>query len=485
MLFYLLITIIGISLLLLTKWLGQYFNEAFWIFLIFYFNPGGIFSNLPDDNIIWRIKYYDLFFALMMISWYVSGYWKRAIKVNYSDYLFFTKAFGIFLLYFVFVYGIIVPSFYEYPNVGMFFQKHRQFIYGFPLFISIYHFTCYKIESLFKPLAIISLATIIAFFVTILTGINLVPVTSWSRFAENDRIAPISYGLSVWFIPFSSFALFLGINISQKNIRSFVLGGLLMLLTIILTLTRREYIKVVFIIIATSIISRFISKNEYYKGVKKLTIGMVLLFIILISIFPKYINFVQLLIEDIQNSLNPQAKEPEADYRVTGGGDLIIVKDIIANHPLFGIGYYPVQWSQIVDMKNSGQLWALALDASSEVPIYGSTMRLGIIGLVIPAIIHVKILFTSIKSLIKTKANIVSEIKRPSELLLYLTLILHVFSIYSIDLPSLFSEYYSGYSFIYFSSCVGILLGLKTRMDAREINHNNKHENRALSSSQA
>jgi O-antigen ligase len=211
---------------------------------------------------------------------------------------------------------------------------------------------------------------------------------------------------------------------------------------------------------------------------------MVLLFIILISIFPKYINFVQLLIEDIQNSLNPQAKEPEADYRVTGGGDLIIVKDIIANHPLFGIGYYPVQWSQIVDMKNSGQLWALALDASSEVPIYGSTMRLGIIGLVIPAIIHVKILFTSIKSLIKTKANIVSEIKRPSELLLYLTLILHVFSIYSIDLPSLFSEYYSGYSFIYFSSCVGILLGLKTRMDAREINSNNKNENSDLASSQ-
>lgn len=447
------------------SWFRKYFQRIFWISFVLYFNPAGIFSSLSEGNLISKLKYFDLLFLSMMFAWYLSGYWRNRIVENNRSFRFFLITLTLYVVYMFAVYGFIVPSVYDYQDVGMFLQKHRQYLFSIPIFISVYQFACYQLNAFIKPLLFISAISMGTYFVSLIFGLDIIPVMTWSRFGENDRIAPLSYGLAKWFIAMGFFAIFTGMNLKNKNIFYSMINLFLMVLAITLTLTRREYVEIFFVIVFSAILSNNIRPGFVMKGMKNIILAFFIFAGTIFLLFPQYLSFSSQLASQLTGMVMEDNPGPDSDYRVTGKGDLIIAKDLIAEHPLFGIGYYPAQWDKIVEMKKSGILLGLALDASSEVPIYGAFMRMGFIGLILPSIIHISLLLLSIKSIKSIKGYIPYFNERPMEFLLYLNFIYMFISLFTIDLFALFLEYYSPLPYTFFSAAIALLLAIRTRLE--------------------
>ena len=456
-----------LGLLLSYKWISDNTHQLFWLSFVLYFDPGGFFSGLNDGSIFWRIKYYDLFFALMMVSWSLSDLWKRKISFEQPHFRFIASGFAICSVYYLLVSGYIVPNAYGYEDFPLFIQKNRQFFYGLPVFIAVFQFTYFNFKGFVKPFIFFSLVSLIAFFITLLTGVELVPVLKLSRFGENDRISLWSYGLTNWLLPLGVIILFMKNSFSGWQRKALLFGMGLMLVTIILTLTRREFIRVFFMLFSIPLIINYISNNSLLKGYRKIAIWAIIPIVLLYLFFFNYFELASNLVSETFNMLINGGSGSNGDYRVSGEGDLVYVKQIIADHPFFGIGFYPAPWERVLDMKNSGITLGIALDASNEVPIYGSIMRLGLMGLIVPFLIHGKMIGYAFKFVTTIKHNKWLIEREPMEVFIGLSMVYYFVSLFTTDLFSLFLEYYHYPAFTLFSSIVAMLTAITARLQAR------------------
>ncbi len=461
------------ALLISYKWISDGAQHLFWISFIFYFDPGGFFSGFSEGSIIWRIKYYDVFFLLMMASWMLSDLWKNKISFEKNRFSFFTLGITLCSLYFLVVFGYIIPNIYGYEDFLLFLQKNRQYFYCLPVMIAVYQFTYFRFDAFIKPFLIISICSLLAFFITLLTGIELLPVIKWSRFTDNDRIALWSYGLTNWLLPMGFIVLFLKSSIEGTTRKVLLIGMALMLVTIILTLTRREFMRVFFMLISIPIITSLTGRGSLAGGYRNVAFWGLIPTLLLFLFFPQYFGFASNLVSETLTMFFSESSS-NMDYRVSGEGDLTYVKQIISEHPFFGIGFYPAPWEKVLDLKNSGITLGLALDASNEVPIYGAIMRLGAVGLIVPAIIHAGILVAGVNYIFALKRNFWLLQSKPMEILIGLTLLYYFFSLFTSDLYSLFVEYYHSPAFALFTAMIGIFLGLRARLQAR-VNHHSSN----------
>ncbi len=455
-----------VGLLLSYKWISDYAHSLFWISFILYFDPGGFFSGISDGNIIGRIKFYDLFFALMMLTWSVSDLWKKRITSINAHFRFLIVSIALCTLYFLLATGYIIPNLYGYENLPLFLQKNRQFFYALPVFIAVYQFTYFNFNGIIKPLLFISLASLIAYLITLTTGIELLPTLTWSRYGENDRISLLSYGLAYWLLPMGVIVLFLRDSIYGWQRKTILVCMALMFITIVLTLTRREFLRIFFMLLIVPLMTNYISGRSIIKGYRKLFFWVVFPAAIIWIFFPAYFVFAGQLIADTWVLFLGNGNAG-GDYRVSGDGDLVYVKQIISEHPFFGIGYYPAPWEKVLDMKAYGSNLALALDASNEVPIYGSMMRLGLVGLIVPAILHFKMLYFCIQclKLLKHYGYLLRDCVM--EYLLILTCIYFIFTLFTTDLFSLFLEYYHFPAFTLFTCMIAMFSALVARLQTR------------------
>jgi len=447
------------------KWFSEHVETFFWTSFLLYFDPGGVFSGFSDMGLLSRLKSHDIFFLFMMVSWRASGYWK--INTNFRLYKQYLILLIVYCVYFVLVYGYFVPMHYGYEDFQLFFQKNRQFIYCPFIFLAVYQFGYMSIDKLLKPLLYTSLLMFIAFFITVIGGIEILPIYKWSRFIENDRISLLSYGLSYWLLPLGVAAIFLEYKLPDYFKRLILLSASFMFVIIVLTLTRREFIRILFMLITIPIITSFISGTSVGKGYRRISIFLLIPFLFLLMFFPIYLDLSANILEGLFSFLNAEDASKIKDYRLSGEGDLVYVKQIIADNPLLGIGYYPAPWAEVLDMKESGNILGLALDASSEVPIFGSTMRLGFVGLILPVYIHLRVIGLSMKSVRFIKTNFKVFKTNIFELLLALTIIYYFITLFTTDLFSLFLEYYHPPKFALFTSMLAILLAIYSRLNFR------------------
>lgn len=470
---FFLVLVAGAGLLLL-KWVSDYTDILFWTAFLLYFDPGGFFTGILDQGILSRLKPYDLFFVLMMVAWRASGYWK--IKTNFRIHKQYFGVFIIYILYFLLVYGYFVPLHYGYEDFQLFLQKNRQFFYCPFVFLAVYQFGYMSINKLMKPLVYSALLMFFAFFFTIITGVELVPILKFTRYIEEDRVALLSYGLTHWLLPFGMVSLFIRKRLPEYYQRLVLLAAGLMLITIILTLTRREFIRILFMLISIPILTSYISGISFLPGYQRIFKFLILPIFLLVLFFPIYIDLSIKTLENILGFLNIVDVDQSADYRVSGEGDLVFVKQIIADHPLLGIGYYPAPWAEVMEMKASGSTFALALDASSEVQIFGSTMRLGFIGLIIPAFIHLSVMFLIYKAVKLLRASYSVIKNHVFELLLAITLVYFLITLFTTELFSLFVEFYHPTKFAIYSGMIALLLSIIARQNFRIFKLKNSNE---------
>jgi hypothetical protein len=299
---------------------------------------------------------------------------------------------------------------------------------------------------------------------TLLTPIKIVPAYTLTRYGEADRIIMISYSLIHWVLPMGIVFLALGKKNKLPYGNHLMSAFILMVITIFLTLTRRELIRIIFMILVIPFLISKINRSLYINKYSKFIVPASGIVLIMVLIFPNYIDLTIRTINDafhiVVTGKDTQGVE---DYRITGTGDLKIVKDIINKNPLFGIGFYPAQWSEIMVMKSAGDKLGLALDAASEVPVYGALMTLGIIGLLIPLFLywHLFKIWRKVYQILRD--NFPGFINYPVELLIITTLSYFLLAKVTVDVYGLFGEFYSPYSFTGFVVILGMWLGIFQR----------------------
>ena len=435
----------------------------FWISLMLFFDPGGFFAGYFESNIFWRIKYYDFFFSLMLLVYLLKGLNKRHSgqdKVINK----ITKYLIMISLYFFLVFGILVPLSKGYIDLPFFLQKNRQFFYAIPLFIMTYHYSLNSIQMFYRIFIIFSTFILVSYFITLLTPLKIVPYYTISRYGEGDRITMISYGLIFWVLSMGLVFISMGYKLKIPLGKYLILSFGIMLITILLTLTKREFLRFIFMVLVIPFLVAKISSSQYLKKSTKFILPSIGILLILSIVFPKYIDLSVRLLNDTYQVLSTgEDSQGIEEYRVTGSGDLELVKDLIKENPFFGIGYYPVQWSDVMDMKEAGDKLGFALDASSEVPIYGALMRLGIIGLVIPFFLYIYLYKVWIRIFRFLRTNFQLLKLFPVELVILITLLYLLLTKVTIDAYMLFGDFYSPYSLTIFVVILGMVLAMMQR----------------------
>jgi hypothetical protein len=446
------------------KWVKDKPDQLFWLSLILYFDPGGYFAGLIGMDVIFRLKYYDFLMVFMFAAYLGTNDHSQFFKSDRVHKRIFIYLITI-SLFFLLITGIIVPMLHGYFNFTMFLQKNRQFFYGLPIFFFVFHFAFRNAKVFYKYLVYSSAIILTLYFITLITGLDLMPIEKFSRYTSNDRISMISYGISSIILPLGLVVISYGRKLKIPNRKLLIYSMILMFLATLITLTRREIISLLFMLVAIPYLTSRLTHTVYFGKLLKYAFPVLTVGFLVMLFFPTYLDLLSKIVSDTTSILiTGQDTRGVEEYRVKGTGDMLLVKEMISKNPLVGIGYYPADWSDIVNMQSAGNEMGFVLDASGEVPIYGALLRLGVIGLIIPLFLYfllIKLWFRVMKFL---KSNIGNLLNYPVEIAIT-TYVLYYFLAKVIISPySLFVEFYDPTAFNDFLLTLGLLLGVITRL---------------------
>lgn len=463
---------------ILAKWKPDFF---FWLFFLFFFDPGGIFENYFGQKIFGPLNASDVFFFLMFVIFLSVEEKQSMLKSDES----FKKIFSYLLFvafYFTFIYGFVIPLYYGRESFLLFLQKNRLYFMALPLMYMVYFFATRSIEIFFKLLILISFIFLSLYLITLLTGIEIIPVMEIERFKGTGiiRKSMTSYGLIHWILYLGIIIYFIKRRTTLKvNSTIVYYCATLMAITILLTLTRREFITLIFYPLVIIFLISYSFKVARTVAVLKIVFPVFFIFILLSTLFPEYNEFVQETYRDIAYQILPSdSPGAEKDYRVIGKGDIKYVFQIFEEHRLFGIGGVPIIWENVVFSKQMGDTFAMALDAGGEVPIYGVLMHFGIIGtaFLIPVyLILIKFVISLIREL--RKRILTYSKTNPIETIFIVFLISDVIVKFTANFYFLFGEFFAGHLMVGF--CVN--LGFLYSMSNKFLSNNNNLYNGLLS----
>lgn len=379
----------------------------FWIFLNLYFDPGGYVYGFMGGTLLGPLAITDVFLAGMvfcMISANIN--WKAIFQDQFlTKFVLYLFIFG---LYFYIVYGGIVPFLnndLDYPN---FLIKNRLFAYGFIILFAVYAFSLRSLYYFYTATLTVGAICLTLYLITLFTGVGLIPVEKFSRYTGGEmvRVSMVSYGIFYLLFPVSLITYLLSkkikLNIKYKNWLYY--SGIVMILTMIITLTRRIQIN----IFGTAVISTVIIANLFRTGkligVLRLLAPAVLVILVLSFTFPDYTGYLAEIGEDTFLLMTTgKDSKGNTDQRVSGSNDYVLVEQYISNNLFLGTGYTYLFWKDGRATSSRGLAFAVATDAAGEVPIYYLLFGYGLIGalLMLPLYFMMLKLFFNLAKLLK------------------------------------------------------------------------------------
>lgn len=441
----------------------------FWLFLMLFFDPGGFFTGYFENNAISLINFSDLFFIGILLS-VLSVVLKKnnIVKIDPS----FKKIFLcllIFQIYYICIYGYVVPYYNGKLDFQFFLQKNRMYFMALPIMYSIYLFSHRNIKLFYKALVYFSITILSLYLITLITNLSIIPLMTLERYDGSGivRISMLSYGLIDWIMPIAIIIIFLKVKkkIKFPKEKMIYISAILMLMAYFLTLTRREYLDIVLSIILLLFLVSYVFGIPMMRLTKRILIPALLGILSFFALFPKsFDNTVRLFEDTFSLVLTGKDTKGRTDYRISGTGDMLYVKQIISENPLMGTGYTPYMWEDIVRLKGYGDTFAMAMDASSEVPIYGAFFRLGIVGVLLAAGIYFLLLKDLYKFLKKLRKNGKKLIRfNRIEVVLLLLSIYLLTSVFTIRIYDLFGYFYSPSTIPLFGVMLGLFYSLKKK----------------------
>ena len=321
----------------------QVIDYVFWFLLIVWSNPGGILIALGEDKSKSGIDVQDYVVVLLLGCFIIIFHslkmrdriFKKALK-----YLF------IFGLYYFIIFGFFVPVLKENSNYTFFsfLIKSRRTIYSLLFFVMIYSFYIRSYLIFYKTLVISSIIILSLFLFSFITGFEILPIERVNRgFVNIDRNFLASYGLMSLLIPMGAVLIVFKSDLKLKKL--IIIGFVLMLLTFILSLTRRQIIAPFIYLFISLLVFNYLQRKELIPVRKIISI---LFFTILLGFFislilPKYakasVAGIDQTIHIIQYGETTSGKK---DTRMGLGKDFM--QNLIINNLWFGTGYHK-NWS--------------------------------------------------------------------------------------------------------------------------------------------
>lgn len=367
---------------------------------------------------------------------------------------------GIYMLYFVIVYGFIIPQINDRVDFITFLIKSRLYFMAFLLIRPIYFFVKYGMEDHFKIVVYSAAICLTLYFISLISGLKLIPIATGDRYINSGimRITLWNYGLFDWVLNLAFIVLLLKIKI--KNKRLLFYSGLLMAFAIVLTLTRRELIGRVFSILIILIIANYLFKSYRKIQIVKIILPLVFLSGLLYITFPKYIGYASDEYKSIGSLVSTGLdKEGNTDYRLAGTGDVVSMEKLISEHPFFGVGFTRYSYEDLTNFRDLDNPLA-GLYAGGELPYLGSIGKVGIIGLVFFLPMYILILMMSLKLYRIIKKNDINIFMKYNsyELIFAVFAITFTISKFTFNLFNIFVETYSPAAFIVFVIILSILI---------------------------
>lgn len=438
----------------------------FWILLNIYFDPGGYISYYFGGKLISRLYISDIVILPIIFCLFAL---KTSYKIIYKDKFLtsFLKAFLIFVAYFFVVYGGIIPYLNNDLDYILFLQKNRQFLYYVIILISAYIFALRGLKYFYLTTLFIGFTMLSAFLISVVTGLNIIPIMLMERYEGSNmmRIFIYSWGLFTILFPIS-FILFLfprRIKLHTKYRKLAYIAGMLMVLTLLVALSRRNFIDIPGTILIIVLLNSFIFRRNKALAMAKILIPLGATLVIINLTLPKYIDYISDISQDTFDLLT-RGKDTrgEGEYRVSGTGDLEITKKYISDNFIFGTGYSYIHWGELGESITSrGPVYAAAMDAAGEVPIYYIFFGYGLVGFIIMFFLYSFLIRLFLKLFSLTRERIIHLIEHPYDVLFIIYLLYWIAEKFTFSFWGLGNDFTSPESGIYIGIGFALLKKLK------------------------
>jgi hypothetical protein len=361
---------------------------SFWILLNMYFDPGGYFSFFLSGKLVGPFTISDVSLFLIIFCLFVIKTPGSFIRSNRLFYKFIIALF-IYSIYYFFVYGFLSPLIHDDLNYFTFLLKNRGFIYGVILLISVYYFSLRSLKYFYYTTLFFGVVCLSLYSISLITGLNILPVNKIERYAGSGimRISMGGYGLFDLLFPLAIIINFISRRIAYKiRFKKWLFyAGIFMATTLMLTLTRRTLLSIPATILIIIFIVSYLYRSNKLGILLKITVPSIIIMIILSFTFQKYIGYIATVTRDtFQLIITGKDTRDVSDYRVSGTGDLMDVKDYIAKNLWIGSGWAFTDYDEIGRNKsNRGSKFANMVDAATEVPIYYLFFGFGLFGAIL------------------------------------------------------------------------------------------------------
>ncbi len=389
----------------------------FWIFLNLFFDPGGYVYGFMGGTLLGPLSIADVFVAGMVICLLFAHInWKTIFEDSIFRQFLFSLL--IFSAYFFIVYGGIVPYFHNDFDYPTFLIKNRLFAYGFIILLAVYAFSLRSLYYFYTSTLSVGVICLSLYFLSLLTGVGLIPIEEMARNSgdEMTRVFISNYGIFYLLFPIAltTYLLSKKINLNLKYKNWLYYSGIVMIITMLMTLTRRVQLDIIVTIITITFLVSYLFRTGKLSEVFKVLVPSLVVVLVLSFTFPKYVGYISTIGEDTFLLITTgKDSSGEGDDRVSGAGEMEITKKYISENLFFGTGYTYLHWGRGYATSKRGDTFAIAADAAGEVPIYYLLFGFGIAGaiLMFPLyFIMVKLFFNLIKLL---RINLNSFLKDP------------------------------------------------------------------------
>jgi hypothetical protein len=469
-----LISLLAIFVLVASK---NHTAFVFWLLLNLYFDPGGYQGVLFQGNIVVNLNFTDVIFILLWIPYFHLGNNLKNLKGD-KYFVLFTKYMSIYMLFFVFVYGFIIPQISGRSDFITFLIKSRTYFMAVLLLRPIYVFIKYGVQTNIQILIYIAAICLSLYFISLLTGLNLIPIATVDRYKDSGimRITLWSYGIFDWVLNLAVITLLLKSNI--KNKRMLLYSGLLMAFSIVLTLTRRELVGRVYSVMIILILITYLFKSQRKIRIINILAPLVILLVLIYITFPQYIGYANNEYKSIGSLVSTgHDKEGGEDYRLAGTGDVVLMKKLIKDNLLFGIGFTRYSYDDLSNFRDLNNPLA-GLYAGGELPYLGSLGKMGIIGVMLFLPMYFLMLRMGLKLFNILRLNNTKQFleRNGYVLLLVVFSLTYTISKFTFNLFNIFVETYNPTSFLVFGIILSIMIvcynDLNKTLQQKEIGNN-------------
>lgn len=361
----------------------EYPDTMFWIFITFLFDPGGYIYYYLNPFLKETIKVTDIIFILSFIPMF-------SVKIRRSDFfsdklaMSFIWFFLLFCTYYIFIYGFFQTDYNLNEFVSSFLIKRRLDILGFLLIIPVFIFAKRSLQKFITITAIVSVLFLLMYFISLFSGLKLIPYVEFARYVGSDlnimRKSMFYLGTAEFLVPIAIGCFLIKRRWKMKT--WIIMGGILMIITQILSLGKNSIFSLVIIFL---VMIYFISKlNSKFRLQYLVRYILFILFIlsIIVLLFPNYLDYSLQVFGDIFRMFNGQ--NTLAGTKVTSRFDVQvpIQTAIFLKNPMFGAGYSDL-WYTMKGFK-------LGL-GSNDIPVVSAFAMFGIIGSIFYFVLYIKI----------------------------------------------------------------------------------------------